>query len=70
MNAQKRGSLISARLAKGFSRPELANLAGVSIEHIKSLEYGRVNPSTSLLFKICNILDAPPEEVFKDIVCA
>nr|WP_026287427.1 helix-turn-helix transcriptional regulator [Gracilibacillus lacisalsi] len=62
-------NLITAREAKGYSRPELAKLAGVSFEHIKSLEYGRVNPSTSLMFKLCNILDRSPEELFKDIVC-
>lgn len=70
MNARKREELITARKAKGFSRPQLANLAGVTFEHIKSLEYGRVNPSTSLMFRLCNILEATPEDVFKDIVCS
>jgi transcriptional regulator with XRE-family HTH domain len=69
VSAQKRDNLIKAREAKGFSRPELAKLAGVTFEHIKSLEYGRVNPSTSLMFKLCSILEDSPEKLFKDIVC-
>ncbi|MFB7301710.1 helix-turn-helix transcriptional regulator [Heyndrickxia sporothermodurans] len=68
MSVQKREELIAARKAKGFSRPQLASLANVSFEHIKSLEYGRVNPSTSLMYRLCNILEASPEELFKDIV--
>ncbi|MCY8913168.1 helix-turn-helix domain-containing protein [Bacillus atrophaeus] len=70
MSALKREDLISARKAKGFSRPKLASLAGVSFEHIKSLEYGRVNPSIALMYRLCNILEASPEDLFKDIVCS
>ncbi len=69
MGAQKRKELNDARIAKGLSRTELANLAGVTFEHIKSLEYGRVNPSTPLMFRLCKILDSTPEQLFKDIVC-
>lgn len=67
---KKRTELTNARIAKGFSRPQLATLAGVTFEHIKSLEYGRVNPSIPLMYKICGILDSTPEHLFKDIVCA
>lgn len=70
MSAQKRIELTNARIAKGLTRPQLAELAGVTFEHIKSLEYGRVNPSIPLMFKLCKILDSTPEELFKDIVCA
>lgn len=70
MSAQKRKQLTDARNAKGLSRPELAKLVGVSFEHIKRLEYGMVNPSTLLMFKICKVLDSTPDVLFKDIVCA
>lgn len=56
------------RLDKGLSRPQFAEILGVSVEHIKSLEYGRVNPSTQLLFKISTELSKSPEELFPDIV--
>ncbi|MBN2980155.1 helix-turn-helix domain-containing protein [Cohnella algarum] len=68
MSAHKRTELIAARVAKGLSRPELATLVGVSFEHIKSLEYGRVNPSTPLMFKLCKELNSTPEQLFEDIV--
>lgn len=69
MSALKRNKLIMARKAKDLSQPALANLVGVTFEHIKSLEYGRVNPSVPLMFKICNVLDSTPKELFEDIVC-
>lgn len=68
MPLNKRVELTQARTSKGLSRLELAQLAECGAEHIKSLEYGRVKPSTSLMFKICGILEASPSEVFKDIV--
>jgi transcriptional regulator with XRE-family HTH domain len=68
LKAQKRQELIDARNSKYLSRPELAELAGVTFEHIKSLEYGRVKPSSGLMFKLCGILDRSPGDLFKDIV--
>jgi len=70
LDSQKRLELTNARIAKGFSRPDLAKQAGVTFEHIKKLEYGRVNPSISLMFKICDILESTPEKLFRDIVCS
>ncbi|PSK13597.1 XRE family transcriptional regulator [Brevibacillus sp. NRRL NRS-603] len=66
---QKRPELTNARISKGLSRPQLAELVGVTFEHIKSLEYGRVNPSIPLMFKLCGVLESTPEQLFKDIVC-
>lgn len=68
MTTKKRESLTNARIAKGLNRIDLADLAEVSVEHIKSLEYGRVNPSIPLMFKLCKILDASPNELFMDII--
>ncbi|TFE30806.1 helix-turn-helix transcriptional regulator [Cohnella luojiensis] len=70
MRGQKRDSLREARKAKGLTQLELAQLVGVTLEHIKSLEYGRVNPSTQLMFKICNALGSTPQNLFADVVCA
>ncbi|MGF9822559.1 helix-turn-helix transcriptional regulator [Brevibacillus agri] len=70
LSVHKRQKLINARTTKGLSRPKLAQLTGVTFEHIKSLEYGRVNPSIPLMFKLCGILEAAPEDLFEDIVRA
>ncbi|PON02836.1 hypothetical protein BJH90_03675 [Bacillus halotolerans] len=67
MKTTRREKLIKARLDKGLTRPQLATQIGVSFEHIKSLEYGRVNPSTVILFRLCNALNQSPEELFNDI---
>jgi putative transcriptional regulator len=66
----KRQSLQNARKEMGLTRTQLAEKLGVSAEHVKSLEYGRVNPSPQLLFKISAELSKPPEELFPDIVLA
>lgn len=69
LTAQKRQALIESRQALRLTRTELATLVGVSFEHIKSLEYGRVNPSIHLMYKLCKELNSTPEELFKDIIC-
>lgn len=70
MSDKKRNALIAARNSKGYSRPKLAASVGVTFEHIKKLEYGDSNPSISLMFKICGVLEESPEVIFKDIVCS
>lgn len=52
----------------GWTRTQFAEILGISAEHIKSLEYGRVNPSTQLLFRISAKLSKEPDELFPDIV--
>lgn len=65
---RKRAELQKARLEKSWSRSKFAEVLGCSAEHVKSLEYGRVNPSPQLLFRIANELDKHPESLFPDIV--
>ncbi|MNO32248.1 anaerobic benzoate catabolism transcriptional regulator [compost metagenome] len=69
MNATvvKRKELQNARVEEGLTRPQLAEILGVSSEHVKSLEYGRVNPSPQLLFRIVGVFSKPPEVLFPDI---
>lgn len=66
--AIKRDNLKEARQAKGWTQAQLAAVVGVSVEQIKSLEYGRVNPSLALMFRICNALEAAPEQLFRDVI--
>ncbi|BFH16038.1 hypothetical protein J6TS7_55950 [Paenibacillus dendritiformis] len=67
MSTPKRIKLTNARIAKGLGRKQLAQILGISYEHIRSLEYGRVNPSIPLMFKICAELEDTPENLFDDI---
>lgn len=64
----KRVELTNARKKLGYSQTALSKLLEISTEHMRSLEYGRSNPSTALLFKICKELDSSPDELFKDLM--
>ena len=61
---KKRDQLKNRRLEKGFTQEKLAEAVGVSKETIKSLEYGRVNPSFNLMLKICETLESKAEDLF------
>ncbi|MEK3886565.1 helix-turn-helix transcriptional regulator [Bacillus sp. FSL K6-3431] len=64
----KRTALSNARKQKGYSQTAFAEKLDISTEHVRSMEYGRANPSTSLMFKICSELDSTPDILFKDLM--
>jgi len=64
----KRENLKKARLALGFTRGQFAEKMGICGDHVYSLERGRVNPSSKLMFKICGFYKKTPEILFPDIV--
>lgn len=61
---KRRERLREKRLEKGLTQAKLANEVGVSIEQIRSLEYGRVDPSFKVMMNVCSALDSKPEEIF------
>ncbi|MBX4145936.1 helix-turn-helix transcriptional regulator [Paenibacillus lautus] len=63
----KRAALKEARQFIGLTQIQAAESLGVHVEHIRSLEYGRVNPSLKLMFKICNLYKNSPEKLFPDL---
>jgi putative transcriptional regulator len=63
----KRVNLKKARLERNLKQGELATILGIHIDHLRSLEYGRVNPSSPLLIKICKYFNEEPETLFPDI---
>lgn len=63
----KRAALKGARQALGLTQIEAAESLGVHVEHVRSLEYGRVNPSLKLMFKICQLYKDSPERLFPDL---
>ena len=50
-------SIKNARLAKGITQEEFAEMLNVSSTHIKHLESGHRKPSIDMLFSICKITD-------------
>ncbi len=63
----KREDLKQARINLDLSQGEFATKMGINVEHVRSLEYGRVNPSPKLMFKICNFYASTPEVLFPDV---
>lgn len=64
----KRTNLIQARTEAGFTQKSLAQEIGMTTDHIKSLEYGRVNPSLETAAKISKTLNKKPEYLFNDVL--
>lgn len=46
-----------ARISKGFSQEEFAEVLDVSSTHVKHIESGHRKPSLEILFKICSKTD-------------
>jgi len=53
-----------ARVAKGFSQQQLADLAGVTRQTIGLIEKGNYNPSLRLCIRIAKALDKTLDELF------
>lgn len=53
-----------ARVEKGLSQTQLAELVGVSRNTISSIETGQFNPTAKLAMILCIALDKKFEELF------
>ena len=56
--------LKEARVEKGLSQSQLAELVGVSRNTISSIETGQFNPTAKLALILCIALDKKFEELF------
>ena len=56
--------LKEARVEKGLSQAQLAELVGVSRNTISSIETGQFNPTAKLTLILCSALDKKFEELF------
>ncbi|WP_081418937.1 helix-turn-helix transcriptional regulator [Paenibacillus sp. Leaf72] len=63
----KRVELKKARVDEGLTQEALASELSVHVDHIRSLEYGRVNPSVKLMNRICDRLKGEPRVLFPDL---
>lgn len=59
-----RNYLKAARIEKGFSQQQLADLVGVSRNTISSIETGQFNPTAKLVLILCIALDKKFEDLF------
>ena len=54
------------RVAKGLTQEQLAELAGVSLQHIGEIERGQGNPTLNSLVKLSDALDISLSELFEN----
>jgi len=49
---------------RGFNRVRFAEILGVSLKHVFTIECGKVNPSVPLLMKIRDALDCALDDIY------
>ena len=59
-----RNRLREARMEKGLSQSQLAQMVGVSRNTISSIETGQFNPTAKLALVLCIALDRKFEDLF------
>ncbi len=57
-------NVVYYRKRKRLTQMQLAELADIDRSHISSIELGRVGVSFDLIFKLCEILEVSPKELF------
>jgi putative transcriptional regulator len=67
MDPRRRQAFQKYRSREGLSQRRVSLIANVSESHIRSIESGRGNPDVKLMFKLCRILNATPDELFPDL---
>ena len=65
IDQQRFGQFVAAlRKEKGWTQLELAELLGIQRSHISAIELGNVGVSFDLLFKMCEVFQIKPKELF------
>ena len=57
-------NVVYYRKKKKLTQLELAELAEVDRSHISAIELGKVGVSFDVIFKLCEVLDVKPKELF------
>lgn len=60
------GKIRRIRKARGLTQATLAERAGVSVRHVKSIEAGTADPSVSVLSAIAEALEAPLQSLLTE----
>lgn len=55
------------RLAKGLTRQQLADMAGVSLRYVGAVEAGDNSPSITAVFAFCEALGTTPSALLEPI---
>lgn len=57
-------NVVYYRKKKKLTQLELAELAEVDRSHVSAIELGKVGVSFDVIFKLCEVLDVKPKELF------
>ena len=57
-------NIVYYRKQKKLTQLQLAELADIDRSHISAIELGNVGVSFDLIFKLCEILDVKPRDLF------
>ncbi len=57
-------NIVYYRKRKKLTQLQLAELADIDRSHISAIELGNVGVSFDLIFKLCEILDVKPRDLF------
>ena len=57
-------NMVYYRKRKKLTQLQLAELADIDRSHISAIELGNVGVSFDLIFKLCEILDVKPRDLF------
>jgi len=60
--------LRAVRLKKGFTQEYVAEMAGISAQHCSGIECGNAKVSLPALVRLCNVLDASPDDILMDSI--
>ena len=60
--------LRAIRLKMGYTQEYVAEQAGISAQHCSGIECGNAKVSLPALVRICNALDATPDDILMDSV--
>lgn len=52
------------RKLKGYTQMQLAELIDIDRSHMSAIELANVGASLDVIFRICNILDISPKDLF------
>ena len=57
-------NVVYYRKKKRFTQLKLAELANIDRSHISAIELGNVGVSFDLIFKLCEVLETTPKQLF------
>lgn len=58
--------LRAIRLKRGYTQEYVAECAGISAQHCSGIECGNAKVSLPALIRLCNALEATPDEILMD----